>query len=1396
MATDVFQESSAITENYVNVIDPRIERILWHLEDDSKRNVVDELVFDMDHEEILAARDVLFMEAMKVLEAQDGAGQHATSTGMPLDTAYPKSTRLITVPWKMIKRRVPSIAANDLCELYLYRLDPEIGFPVKILKRKALNIAYDESFYDIPPLEVIHETKDEENQLVVNKVRNAVGEIFVENETLISTFIENADISVMVSSNLPSNEDLNGPDNEPTPQGTIPTASSSHSYVEPNVTNSNDDQPGQCTREPPKDPPETKSKGELLISTISENVSRNINTLTSAQCTINSVIDIIGNTTDIKNASANYLTTVSNRPCDKTSVMFESPNAATPTNPVVVNFPQPETVAAVKNQNVPYAPPTGATTLTTHVSPSRVKTPPNMQIASATTRDQPASPANPTGSTNHSTTSFGAEIVVKQPTPSKPVAKNPDLSQDSFLREIEEIHQYALASTPRTSKPVCANKGTCTYSEMATQTTPNEIYDPPVKKSELTSQMGYVDRALTNHERRMRANEVWCEREEEKVNKIDAELYTMFSELRVAHESLAEDHISLKKVVSDILMISPNYEQLVEKNNGPNAAMPENLIPQPNYPPYQRIASVVHMNEDPAPDHCFPQAKVNPSSVNDPIFRPVLMQTAPAATAPVVTQCGQNNYKADNVPMIMPRESLVNCNPYVTEYPTVDMAPVASHGRQINARSATDPMKTPVAASVISTPFLSDHSAPTVDSAPVMTQGRQNNAKLPMPRKISMMAPASSTHVAALQVPSVAATPAAVQSRQNDTRKANVPAKAPMMAPAVHTPYVAEYQASIPQRPGTAEPTQSTRINTKVQAQCGLPPQPLAPRDKNEQRAKRATVSVNDMYKLPPQNGSAKDLRPIEKKRSESPADSFLKEAKRVFTPQTSKRQTGAGSKPPNLNNNNPKRLTSTPGASSAPTQTIALSNMYSVLDPQSVEIPPTTTPQRTEQKKILGPVDLSSPEDFPPLPRRVQEVPNQVRADQINDEHSIDTNNINESWADFDEEDDKTIDAFLASVDMANTDGNEIESPQVSHDHDMPQPNAIIDSVPDTTECSHPVDVPGNVSPMNLILQALPGDSSQNTRYPQHRGPAGPPAQHGAVHQYLPPQRVDSGVVVSNCMKQNNPGTQVNARESVPNSYLSLPPPQEDSSGPRSGPHNGARPKTFQRQSDPQGAVGGAVKTANHGVNSVRSDMPHPTQAMPLPKSAPNMARYGAPNSGRQRTSDFPPQHAPQVMKQTNNKPNMAQNGVQNSGRQRTSDPVPRSDPPREHPDRVVSRNGWTTKSKKRKRTRSSPKTQSTISGGETKPYRDVFVRNIKTDNYVGPEDMADAVQDYCEERGVGVFFIKVMNSLYEGFANIKLTVATCDYTTVVDGDFWPENVSPREWYIKDKKFVSEDAD
>ena len=52
-------------------------------------------------------------------------------------------------------------------------------------------------------------------------------------------------------------------------------------------------------------------------------------------------------------------------------------------------------------------------------------------------------------------------------------------------------------------------------------------------------------------------------------------------------------------------------------------------------------------------------------------------------------------------------------------------------------------------------------------------------------------------------------------------------------------------------------------------------------------------------------------------------------------------------------------------------------------------------------------------------------------------------------------------------------------------------------------------------------------------------------------------------------------------------------------------------------------------------------------------------------------------------------------------------------------------------------------------------------------------------------------MYFIKVLNNGFGGgYASVKMTVATVDFTTVTDDDFWPESVSAREWYVrKDKK-------
>ena len=51
--TDVSRVSSVKISSFAGILDPRVERILWHLEDDTRKNVIEELAFDVcsDHKE-------------------------------------------------------------------------------------------------------------------------------------------------------------------------------------------------------------------------------------------------------------------------------------------------------------------------------------------------------------------------------------------------------------------------------------------------------------------------------------------------------------------------------------------------------------------------------------------------------------------------------------------------------------------------------------------------------------------------------------------------------------------------------------------------------------------------------------------------------------------------------------------------------------------------------------------------------------------------------------------------------------------------------------------------------------------------------------------------------------------------------------------------------------------------------------------------------------------------------------------------------------------------------------------------------------------------------------------------------------------------------------------------
>ena len=532
-----------------------------------------------------------------------------------------------------------------------------------------------------------------------------------------------------------------------------------------------------------------------------------------------------------------------------------------------------------------------------------------------------------------------ANDPIKRSVSEKPEGRNPDHSQESFLREIDEIHQKALTSTPRPIASLRADKGTSTVTEMATQTMPNEIYDPPVKKSELTSQMSYMDRALTNHERRLRANEVWCEREEEKVNKIDAELFTLYSELRVAHEALHDDHIELKKIVSDLLMISPNYDLLIAKG-----------LVVANAPTEPNAASAPHASV----------ANAN---------RPVTNAEAEFRTLGAVNDQVISEIQG---PLNLVRSVVRNgCSAYHSNREVVSKAatPLAQDAIQITAEPKPPNMELTT-------------SKQLVKQGPIAPQ---------IPRKV----------------------------------------------------------ANVPTRPA-ATPRNAPNSNTLLA---------------KGSEAKQGT--------------SPAVKRAADKKRTESHIESFLKEAKRVIPVVPPKRtQMGNGRATPN---SSPKRLTSTPSAPRPQSQPITLNNMFSVLGQQDSVQNPEATPEPSRRGITNSNVDISSPDDFPPLPvgGRVKSIPNRQapNADIV----TCDETGHDKTWADIDEEDNKTIDAFLASVDGGSTDilgavGN--SHPSSSNANPQMPSNHLANN--------HDANVPRNISPMSMLLNSLPSAQNRPAMHPK----------------------------------------------------------------------------------------------------------------------------------------------------------------------------------------------------------------------------------------------------------------------------------------------------------------------
>ena len=230
----------------------------------------------------------------------------------------------------------------------------------------------------------------------------------------------------------------------------------------------------------------------------------------------------------------------------------------------------------------------------------------------------------------------------------------------------------------------------------------------------------------------------------------------------------------------------------------------------------------------------------------------------------------------------------------------------------------------------------------------------------------------------------------------------------------------------------------------------------------------------------------------------------------------------------------------------------------------------------------------------------------------------------------------------------------------------------------------------------------------------------------------------------------------------------------------------------------DPEQQRSGAAINRKNADNNLRR-----------PGPGNNMKRQGPSgskaNQGKGATSSVPGAVGPPA--QTGARPKTAMKGNESrsygrvsEGRDTGNRQTHTNDADSEYDDdstyKVVTRNGWS--SKKRKREYSGPNTQKParpIKGFSNKQTKELSVQGLSNDGFDSLEEIEESVTAYCHERGVELIFIRVFPRKHE-FKTVgcKIAVKDEDVNTVTNRTFWPDDVNARKWHPGNKNWRDDD--
>ena len=115
----------------------------------------------------------------------------------------------------------------------------------------------------------------------------------------------------------------------------------------------------------------------------------------------------------------------------------------------------------------------------------------------------------------------------------------------------------------------------------------------------------------------------------------------------------------------------------------------------------------------------------------------------------------------------------------------------------------------------------------------------------------------------------------------------------------------------------------------------------------------------------------------------------------------------------------------------------------------------------------------------------------------------------------------------------------------------------------------------------------------------------------------------------------------------------------------------------------------------------------------------------------------------------------------------------------------KVAADNMWKTKqSKKHKYEKVSPRNSRPLKGIAATVNREIYLQGLDLEGCIDEEDVLESVGEYCMERGIKVIFARIIPVKYDQTrSGCKVTVLEEDFENVVDSDFWPDNITAREW-------------